>query len=75
MRGIIWAAKGMISYIDITITILDIIQLPVFSLKHSISETGFCLRLQVIPTQLGLVDRVSIRVRRQIPVSETSHFK
>jgi hypothetical protein len=29
------------------ITILDIIHRPVFYLKHSVSETRFCLRLHV----------------------------
>jgi hypothetical protein len=45
--------------------ILDIIDRPVFIykhrpvyfLKHNVSETGFCLRLQVKPTQLGPVVR------------------
>jgi hypothetical protein len=27
---------------------------PVFYLKHEVSETGFCLRFQEEPTQLGL---------------------
>jgi hypothetical protein len=31
-------------YINITITILDIIHRPVFYLKHDCSETGFCLK-------------------------------
>jgi hypothetical protein len=30
-----------------TITILDITHPPVFYLKHGVSETEFCLRLQV----------------------------
>jgi uncharacterized membrane protein YkgB len=30
---------------------------------HSIPETGFCLRLQVEPTQLGPVDRASPYLR------------
>jgi hypothetical protein len=34
-------------YINITITILDIIYRLVFYLKHGLSETGFCLPLQV----------------------------
>jgi hypothetical protein len=34
----------------ISITILDIIHLPVFYLKHDFSETGFCLCLQAEPT-------------------------
>jgi hypothetical protein len=52
-------------YINITITSLDIIQRPVFHLKHSISETGFGLRLQLEPTQLGLIEELN-------PVSDTS---
>jgi hypothetical protein len=43
----------MVVYINITITILDII----FYFKHDVSETGFCLHLQVKPTQLGPIDR------------------
>jgi hypothetical protein len=30
---------------------------PVYILKHNVSETGFCLRLHVKPTQLGSIDR------------------
>jgi hypothetical protein len=30
-----------------------------FHLKYNVSEIGFCLRLQVEPTQLGPIDRVS----------------
>jgi hypothetical protein len=33
-------------------TILDIHR-PVFCLKHDVSEAGFCLHLQLEPTQLG----------------------
>jgi hypothetical protein len=29
---------------------MDIIYRPVIYLKHDVSETGFCLRLQVEPT-------------------------
>jgi hypothetical protein len=32
---------------------------PFYISKHSISETGFCLHLQVKPTQLGLIGRAS----------------
>jgi hypothetical protein len=32
---------------------------PVYFSKHNISETGFCLSLQVKPTQLGPIDRDS----------------
>jgi hypothetical protein len=45
--------------------------------KRNVSETGFCLRLQVKPTQLGPIDRASpywvgfTWRRRQNPVSET----
>jgi hypothetical protein len=35
------------------ITIQDIFHRLVFSLEHSVSETGVCLCLQVEPTQLG----------------------
>jgi hypothetical protein len=36
----------------------------VFIEKHNISETGFCLRLQVKPTKLGPIDTVSPYLRR-----------
>jgi hypothetical protein len=32
---------------------------PVYFPKHKVSGTGFCLRLQVKPTQLGSIDRAS----------------
>jgi hypothetical protein len=32
---------------------------PVYFSKRNVSETGFCLRLQVKPTQLGPIDRAS----------------
>jgi hypothetical protein len=45
---------------------LDIIHLlflskhrPVYIPKDNVSETGFCLRLQVKPTQLGRIDIAS----------------
>jgi hypothetical protein len=47
-------------YINITVTIVDIILRPVFYLKHYVSQTGFCLRLQVEPTQLVPKDRASL---------------
>jgi hypothetical protein len=47
-------------YIHITITIVDIIHRCVFSLKQNVSETGFCPRLQVHPTQLCLTDRANL---------------
>jgi hypothetical protein len=44
-------------YISITITILDIIHRPiVLYIKHDDSDTGFCQRLQVEPTQFGPLD-------------------
>jgi hypothetical protein len=54
-------------YINITITILDIIHCPVFHLKRIVSETEFCLRLQVEPIPLGPVDwaTLCLLVRRQ----------
>jgi hypothetical protein len=32
---------------------------PVYFSKHNVSETRFCLRLQVKPTQLDPIDRAS----------------
>jgi hypothetical protein len=42
-------------YINITITIMGIIHRPVFYMKHDVSETGFCLRLQTETAQFGLL--------------------
>jgi hypothetical protein len=42
-------------YINITVTISDINHRPVIYLKHDVSETGFCLRIQAEPTQLSPV--------------------
>jgi hypothetical protein len=39
-------------HINITITVLDFIHNCVFYLEHDVSEPGFCLRLEVEPTQL-----------------------
>jgi hypothetical protein len=36
---------------------------PVYFSKHNVSDTGFCLRLQVKPTQLGPIDRASPYLR------------
>jgi hypothetical protein len=47
----------------------------VYFLKHNVSETGFCLRLQVKPTPLAPIDRASPYLRRQNPVSETLCFE
>jgi hypothetical protein len=46
-------------YISTNIMFLDVIHSPVYISKHNISETGFCFRLQVKPTQLGPIDRTS----------------
>jgi hypothetical protein len=51
----------------ITIKILDIIHCPIFYLEHNVSEIGFCLRLQVVPTYLNQVD---IARQRENSVSE-----
>jgi hypothetical protein len=45
------------------IMFLDIIHCPFSNLKHNVSETGFCLRLQVEPTQLDPMDRDSAYFR------------
>jgi hypothetical protein len=34
-----------------------------FNLNHDVSETGFCLRLQVEPTQVGPIDRTNLCLR------------
>jgi hypothetical protein len=47
----------MTQYLDIiTVTVLDIIHRPVIYSGHTVSENGFCLRLQVEPTQFYLID-------------------
>jgi hypothetical protein len=33
--------------------------------KHNVPEIGFCIRAQVEPTQLGLIDRASTDVGRK----------
>jgi hypothetical protein len=45
----------------------------VYFSKHDVSETGFCLRLQVKPTQLGPIDRASpyIQIRTIVQSSQT----
>jgi hypothetical protein len=45
---------------DVSITIMDIIHRSVFYLKHDTSETGFCLRLQVEPTEMGQIELVFV---------------
>jgi hypothetical protein len=41
-----------------------------FISKHNVSETGFCLRLQVKPTQLGPIDRISPYLRTPVPTQD-----
>jgi hypothetical protein len=65
----LWDVKDpTLSFTVITLTILDIIHCPVFYYSN-VSETGFCLGLQVEPTQLGPIDRAVsgavVCVRRQ----------
>jgi hypothetical protein len=47
-------------FVTILITILDNIRSPVFYLKYDVSKAGFCLRLQVKPTQVGPIVRASL---------------
>jgi hypothetical protein len=55
----------MTIYINVTITILDIIHRPGFHFKHRVMEIGFCLRLQVKPTELAPVDRATVHLRKR----------
>jgi hypothetical protein len=47
---------------------------PDYFSKHNVSETGFCLRLQVKPTQLSPIDRVSPYLRTSIDWAQLSRF-
>jgi hypothetical protein len=52
------------SYLSFTICAVQLLKFWTVSwtvsyLKHYVSETGFSLRLQVIPTQLAPIDRAS----------------
>jgi hypothetical protein len=40
------------------------INLPVFYLKHDVSETGLCLRLHVEPTQVGPIEEARLCLQR-----------
>jgi hypothetical protein len=44
-------------YVPVDYQLLDIIHRPVFYLERDVSETGFCLRLQVIFTQMGPTEK------------------
>jgi hypothetical protein len=46
---------------------LDIVRRPVYIFKHNVSETDFCLRLQVKPVQLGPIARASPYLRTPVP--------
>jgi hypothetical protein len=48
------------------ITYLDIIRRPLFSLKHNISETGFCLHVQVVPAQVVPKDSANVCLQRHL---------
>jgi hypothetical protein len=50
---------SLLRSVSITCGNLDIIHSPFFYLKHDVSETTFCLRLQVETAQLGTIDRDS----------------
>jgi hypothetical protein len=41
---------------------------PVYITKHNVSEAGFCLHLQVKPTQLGPIHRASPYLQTPVPV-------
>jgi hypothetical protein len=43
---------------------MDIVHYPVFYLKHNVSETAFCLHLQVELTQLAPKDRDRLGLRQ-----------
>jgi hypothetical protein len=42
-------------YVNITVTVLDIISRSVPYLTHNVSKTWFCFRLQAKPIQFGLI--------------------
>jgi hypothetical protein len=45
---------------------LDITRRPVYISKHDVSETGFCLRLQVKSSNLGPIDRANLYLQTRI---------
>jgi hypothetical protein len=51
------------------------LSIVLFFLKkpHNVSETGFCLRLQVAPTQLGPIDRASPYLRTDATTQEREY--
>jgi hypothetical protein len=63
---LIFEGKDKVKYMfNINITILDIIHRPAVYLKHNVSETRLCLRLQVEPSQLFPFDGGSLMVRNE----------
>jgi hypothetical protein len=62
-----------IMFLDISIVLSLFKNSPVYFSKYNVSATGFYLRLQVKPTQLGPIDRASPYLRN--PVSETLCFE
>jgi hypothetical protein len=50
-------------YVNITLTILDILHRPVFYLEHGVSETRFCLRFQAELAQMSPIKRASLCLR------------
>jgi hypothetical protein len=44
---------------------MEIIHRSVFYLKHCVSETGLCLRIQVEFAQLGAIERTTVCLRWQ----------
>jgi hypothetical protein len=51
---------GKVMFLDIIHRIVFCLKIrPLYISKHNVSETGFYLRLQVKPTQLGPIDRAS----------------
>jgi hypothetical protein len=53
------AERPPVLYLNMTITILDIIHHHVCYLKNGVSVTGFCLCLQVEPTEIGPTEIVT----------------
>lgn len=47
----------------LSVVLLYLEHRPLYISKHNVPEVGFCLRLQVEPTQLGSIDRASSYLR------------
>jgi hypothetical protein len=48
------------AYLCLTATIPAITHRPILYLKHDVSETWFCLRLQTEPTKMDPTERASL---------------